>query len=140
MDTQWKVVYDYMRERRCSSSTLSSGSGSTPPHDRLQQFHAMKDDQPPELEDTVAVMQFEIQTEDDMWDFMNLAQAGQADKYHETTHLKIVVNSTNFGDWEDDIWYVKENFSAHISLANHLSPTGACFWQTLRTTPTRSTT
>jgi hypothetical protein len=35
---------------------------------------------------------------------MNLVQAGEADKFLETTHLKIVLNSSNFGDWEDDVW------------------------------------
>lgn len=104
MDTQWKVVFNYQRERRCSSSTLSSGAGSTPPHDRLQQFRAMKDDQTPEPGNGETVQQLEIQSEDQMWEFMNMVQAGEADKFHECTHLKIVINSTNFGDWEDDLW------------------------------------
>lgn len=103
MPTRWKVVYAHQRERRCSSSTLSSGAGSTPPHDRLQQFRAMKDETP-ESDDRETVQQLEIQCEDQMWEVMNMIQAGRAVKFHECTHLKIVINSTNFGDWEDDLW------------------------------------
>jgi hypothetical protein len=95
MDTSWKVVYNYTRERRCSSSTLSAGTGSTPPYNRFQHSNTMEDIQAPV---------FEVQTEDDLWEFMNLAQTSNADKFRHTTHLKIVLNSSDFGDWEDDMW------------------------------------
>lgn len=55
-------------------------------------------------EDGETVRQLEIQCEDQMWDVMNAIQADRADKFHEFTHLKIVINSTNFGDWDDDLW------------------------------------
>jgi hypothetical protein len=104
MVSSLKVVHNYRRERRCSSSTLSAGANSTPPHDRLQHFDDMADIQPPEVPDDEYVAQLEVQSEDDLWDFMNLVQAGEAEKFLETTHLKIVLNSSNFGDWEDDVW------------------------------------
>jgi hypothetical protein len=104
MDTSWKVVYNYTRERRCSSSTLSAGTGSTPPYNRFQHFDTMEDVQAPVFDDGDYVAQLEVQTEDDLWEFMNLAQTGNADKFRNTTHLKIVLNSSDFGDWEDDMW------------------------------------
>ncbi|CAD0052959.1 unnamed protein product [Aureobasidium pullulans] len=46
--------------------------------------------------------QLQINGVDDCQVFMAQIQTGGAEEFKETTHLKIVINSTEFGDWEDD--------------------------------------
>ncbi|TIA44049.1 hypothetical protein D6C83_06038 [Aureobasidium pullulans] len=48
--------------------------------------------------------QLQINGVDDCQVFMAQIQTGGAEEFKETTHLKIVINSTEFGDWEDDVW------------------------------------
>lgn len=48
--------------------------------------------------------QLQLNGIDDCQVFMAQIQTGGAEEFKETTHLKIVINSTEFGDWEDDVW------------------------------------
>ncbi|THW60885.1 hypothetical protein D6D19_10043 [Aureobasidium pullulans] len=48
--------------------------------------------------------QLQLNGVDDCQVFMAQIQTGGAEEFKETTHLKIVINSTEFGDWEDDVW------------------------------------
>lgn len=41
---------------------------------------------------------------DEIWEFMNQINDEGPDEFFKTNHLKIVIDSTDFGDWEDDSW------------------------------------
>lgn len=42
---------------------------------------------------------------DEIWDFMNQVNTEGPDEFLKTNHLKIIIDSSDFGDWEDDTWY-----------------------------------
>lgn len=104
MDTSWKIVYKQRRERRASSSTISARTGSTPsPSRSLRLLDDMRHILAPEPDYGGNIAQLEMSM-DEIWEFMNQINDEGPDEFFKTNHLKIVIDSTDFGDWEDDSW------------------------------------
>lgn len=59
----------------------------------------------PEPNNGAEVAQLEMSM-DQIWDFMDQINADGPDEFLKTSHLKIVIDSSDFGDWEDDSWLV----------------------------------
>jgi hypothetical protein len=48
--------------------------------------------------------ELEITGIEDAQTFMTQIETGGADEFAATTHLKVTFDSTDFGDFEDDMW------------------------------------
>ncbi|KAI4728281.1 hypothetical protein E4T49_03956 [Aureobasidium sp. EXF-10728] len=104
VDEAWKLVYNQMRQRRCSSSTISAGAHSTPSPPRSSNpLEDMRHILAPEPDYGEDVLQLEVSM-DTIWDFMEQIATDGPDDFLKTNHLKLVIDSTDFGDWEDDSW------------------------------------
>ncbi|KAI5244890.1 hypothetical protein E4T43_03557 [Aureobasidium subglaciale] len=112
---RYKTCHNARKEKRCSSSTFSDRSGSTIPPS-----HSPPPPQPPPLltpffkrvnnmgpnaqsDSDDEEKQLELSMED-LWYFMTMIDTGAAEDFSKTTHLKINIDSSDFGDWEDDSW------------------------------------
>ncbi|CAD0107477.1 unnamed protein product [Aureobasidium uvarum] len=102
VDEAWKLVYNQMRQRRCSSSTISTGAHSTPSPPRSSDpLEDMRHILAPEPDYGEDVLQLEV-TMEQLWEFMDQINTDGSDDFLKTNHLKLVINSSDFGDWEDD--------------------------------------
>lgn len=104
MDTSWKIVYKQRRERRASSSTVSANTGSTPsPRPSSRPLDDMRHILAPKPAHGAEIAQLEMSM-DQIWDFMNQINDDGSYEFLNTSHLKIIIDSSDFGDWEDDSW------------------------------------
>ncbi|KAI5196239.1 hypothetical protein E4T39_07867 [Aureobasidium subglaciale] len=103
------------KEKRCSSSTSSNRSGSTTPPSHspppppppplptplLKRVNNMGPNAQSDSDDEEKQLELSME---DLWYFMTMIDTGAAEDFSKTTHLKINIDSSDFGDWEDDTW------------------------------------
>lgn len=95
------------------TQTTASDSGYSTPSDTFDDM----DDTPEPREVKVKISDIDEATA-----VMTQIESGGADEFARTTHLELVIDSSDFGDWEDDVWCMFFRTFAPLSAnLNHLT-------------------